>query len=129
MHWEPSKTLASRSYVGLVLSQFLAAFNDQAIHFVAIFYASDMLVRYVHVPNVDHKLVLAVVTACFIRRSFSFRRSPASWPTSSASGRRSCFWKVAEVGITGSGAGGLLAAAYRRHWLGLAGDALPRSAP
>ena len=72
MHWETSKTLASRSYVGLVLSQFLAAFNDQAIHFVAIFYASDMLVRYAHVPGVDQKLVLSLVTACFISPFFLF---------------------------------------------------------
>ncbi len=98
---EPSKTLASRSYVGLVLSQFLAAFNDQAIHFVAIFYASDMLVRYVHLENVDHKLVLAVVTACFISPFFFF--SPLAGILADKFSKRTTivFWKVAEVGITG----------------------------
>ena len=51
MHWETSKTLASRSYIGLVLSQFLAAFNDQAIHFVAIFYASEAQHRALLIQN------------------------------------------------------------------------------
>ncbi len=101
MHWETSKTLASRSYVGLVLSQFLAAFNDQAIHFVAIFYASDMLVRFAHVPYVDQKLVLAVVTACFISPFFLF--SPIAGILADKFSKRTTivFWKVAEVAITG----------------------------
>ena len=100
MHWEPSKTLASRSYIGLVLSQFLAAFNDQAIHFVAIFYASDMLVRFAHVPGVDQKLVLAVVTACFISPFFLF--SPIAGILADKFSKRTTivFWKVSEVSIT-----------------------------
>ena len=40
-----SATLRSRSYVGLLVAQFLACFNDQAIHYVAFFYAVDMLVH------------------------------------------------------------------------------------
>jgi acyl-[acyl-carrier-protein]-phospholipid O-acyltransferase/long-chain-fatty-acid--[acyl-carrier-protein] ligase len=100
MHWETSKTLASRSYLGLVLSQFLAAFNDQAIHFVAIFYASDLLVRFAHVPKVDQKLVLAVVTACFIAPFFLF--SPIAGILADKFSKRTTivFWKAAEVGIT-----------------------------
>jgi acyl-[acyl-carrier-protein]-phospholipid O-acyltransferase/long-chain-fatty-acid--[acyl-carrier-protein] ligase len=100
MHSEPSKTLASRSYIGLVLSQFLAAFNDQAIHFVAIFYASDMLVRFAHVEGIDQKLVLAVVTACFISPFFLF--SPIAGILADKYSKRSTivFWKVAEVSIT-----------------------------
>src|SRR4029078_8767077 len=103
MHWETSKTLASRSYVGLVLSQFLAAFNDQAIHFVAIFYASDLLVRFVHIPHVDQKLVLAVVTACFISPFFLF--SPIAGILADKFSKRTTivFWKVAEGAITGLG--------------------------
>ena len=99
MQWETSKTLASRSYVGLVLCQFLAAFNDQAIHFVAIFYASDMLVQYAHVPKVDHKLVLALVTACFIAPFFLF--SPLAGILADKFSKRATivFWKVAEVSI------------------------------
>src|SRR5437899_5745474 len=39
MLFPPSPTLKSRTYVGLITSQFLAAFNDQAIHASAMFYA------------------------------------------------------------------------------------------
>src|SRR6266568_3688799 len=59
---EPSESLLrSRSYIGLLLSQFLAAFNDQAIHFVAVFYAGDMLVRYLKSSYIDEKGIVTIV--------------------------------------------------------------------
>lgn len=93
--------LKSRSYIGLLLSQFLAAFNDQAIHFVAIFYAGDMLVRYVGAPHVDEKLIVTIVTACFISPFFFF--SPLAGQLADKFSKRSTivFWKYAEIGITG----------------------------
>ena len=39
MTFQPSDTLRSRTFIGLLLAQFLAAFNDQAIHASAMFYA------------------------------------------------------------------------------------------
>src|SRR5262245_7256922 len=66
MQFQPSTTLKSRSYIGLILAQFLAAFNDQAIHIVAIFYAGDMLVRYVALEPVKDTEIISIVTACFI---------------------------------------------------------------
>src|SRR5260370_40559849 len=66
MHFQPAESLKSRTYVGLILAQFLAAFNDQAIHIVAIFYAGDMLVRYLGVRHFHDKDVISIVTACFI---------------------------------------------------------------
>ncbi len=108
MQFQPSQSLASRTYVGLVLSQFLAAFNDQAIHFVAIFYASDMLVRYARVSLVDQKLVLSIVTLCFISPFFLF--SPLAGILADKFSKRAAvvFWKVAEVGITGLALAGFL---------------------
>jgi MFS family permease len=93
--------LKSRSYIGLLLSQFLAAFNDQAIHFVAIFYAGDMLVRYVGAPHVDEKLIVTIVTACFISPFFFF--SPLAGQLADKFSKRTTivFWKYAEIGITG----------------------------
>jgi len=35
----PAPTLATRTYLGLLAAQFLAAFNDQAIHAAAMFFA------------------------------------------------------------------------------------------
>ena len=73
----PSPTLKSRSYIGLVLSQFLAAFNDQASHIVAFFYATDMLVRFVGLPHVDTKADCRSSRPASSCRSFCSRRWPA----------------------------------------------------
>ena len=39
MAFQPSDTLRSRTFIGLIIAQFLAAFNDQAIHASSMFYA------------------------------------------------------------------------------------------
>ena len=97
--FQPSPTLKSRSYLGLVLSQFLAAFNDQASHIVAFFYATDMLVRFVGVPHVDTKLIVMIVTACYIMPFFLF--SPLAGVMADKYSKRSIIvsWKLAEVAI------------------------------
>ncbi len=97
--FQPSPTLKSRSYIGLVLSQFLAAFNDQASHIVAFFYATDMLVRFVGLPHVDTKLIVMIVTACYIIPFFLF--SPLAGVMADKYSKRSIIvsWKIAEVGI------------------------------
>lgn len=48
-------SLTSRTYLGLILAQFTATFNDQAIHIVAVFFAVDLLVRFAQVPLFDEK--------------------------------------------------------------------------
>jgi len=97
----PSDTLKSRSYLGLILSQFLAAFNDQASHIVAIFYASDMLVRYAAVPHVHEKDIITAVTVCFIAPFFLF--SPLAGMLADKYSKRSTLvgWKLAEVAMMG----------------------------
>jgi hypothetical protein len=37
--FQPAANLRSRTFVGLIVAQFLAAFNDQAIHAAAMFFA------------------------------------------------------------------------------------------
>lgn len=39
MAHQPADTLKNRSFIGLIVAQFLAGFNDQAIHAAAMFYA------------------------------------------------------------------------------------------
>ncbi len=39
MAYQPSESLQNRTFVGLMIAQFLAGFNDQAIHASAMFYA------------------------------------------------------------------------------------------
>jgi MFS family permease len=113
-----STTLKSRSYIGLVASQFLAAFNDQASHIVAFFYATDMLVRYVALPHVDTKVVVSIVTACFISPFFLF--SPLAGVLADKFSKRSIIvaWKLAEVGIMALAVAGFLLP-HIGAWLGL----------
>ncbi len=39
MSYQPAENLNNRTFVGLIVAQFLAGFNDQAIHAAAMFYA------------------------------------------------------------------------------------------
>src|SRR5947199_4071633 len=39
MAFQPAANLTNRTFVGLIIAQFLAGFNDQAIHAAAMFYA------------------------------------------------------------------------------------------
>ncbi|HZZ82580.1 MAG TPA: MFS transporter, partial [Gemmataceae bacterium] len=39
MQYQPAENLRNRTFVGLIVAQFLAGFNDQAIHASAMFYA------------------------------------------------------------------------------------------
>ena len=39
MPYQPAESLTNRTFVGLITAQFLAGFNDQAIHAAAMFYA------------------------------------------------------------------------------------------
>src|SRR5262249_48707147 len=102
MQFQASDTLKSRSYLSLIVAQFLAAFNDQAIHIVAIFYAGDMLARYVgHIGHwaIEDETVISIVTACFISPFFFF--SPLAGILADKYSQRATIvlWKVAEVGM------------------------------
>jgi acyl-[acyl-carrier-protein]-phospholipid O-acyltransferase/long-chain-fatty-acid--[acyl-carrier-protein] ligase len=108
MQFQASDTLKSRSYVSLIVAQFLAAFNDQAIHIVAIFYAGDLLLRYVHMRGMDEKAIISIVTACFIS-PFLFFSTLAGMLADKYSKRTTLvFWKVAEVGMMALALAGFL---------------------
>jgi acyl-[acyl-carrier-protein]-phospholipid O-acyltransferase/long-chain-fatty-acid--[acyl-carrier-protein] ligase len=101
MDFQPADTLRSRTYLGLLAAQFLAAFNDQAIHIVAIFYAGDMLLQYAKLRHFDEKNIISLVSSCFILPFFLF-----SWLAGMLADKYSkrnilVFWKLAEVAITG----------------------------
>ena len=98
--FQPAETLRSRTYLGLIGSQFLAAFNDQAIHIVAIFYAGDMLIDYAGLRAFHENTIIALVTACFVLPFFLF--STLAGMLADRYSKRSIlvFWKVAEVAIT-----------------------------
>ena len=47
--FEPASSLRSRTFIGLLIAQFLAAFNDQAIHASAMFFAINQ--KFMTAPN------------------------------------------------------------------------------
>jgi acyl-[acyl-carrier-protein]-phospholipid O-acyltransferase/long-chain-fatty-acid--[acyl-carrier-protein] ligase len=103
-----SETLKSRTFIGLLLAQFTATFNDQAIHMVAVFYAVDILVRYVRVPHIDEKAVVSIVTACFITPFLLFSSFAGTLGDRFSKRSVIVFWKIAEVGMMGLALVGLL---------------------
>jgi acyl-[acyl-carrier-protein]-phospholipid O-acyltransferase/long-chain-fatty-acid--[acyl-carrier-protein] ligase len=96
-----SETLTSRTFIGLLLAQFTATFNDQAIHMVAVFYSVDMLVRFVHVRGIDDKKVIAIVTACFMLPFLMFSSYAGALGDRFSKRSVIVFWKVAEVFMMG----------------------------
>ncbi|MGE5191202.1 MAG: MFS transporter, partial [Deltaproteobacteria bacterium] len=96
-----SETLNSRTFIGLLLAQFTATFNDQAIHMVAVFYSVDMLVRFVQLRSIDDKKVIAIVTACFITPFLLFSSYAGTLGDKFSKRSVIVFWKVAEVFMMG----------------------------
>lgn len=92
-------SLTSRTYLGLILAQFTATFNDQAIHIVAVFFAVDLLVRFAQVPVFDEKGVVAMVTACFITPFLLFSSLAGLLGDRYSKRSMIVFWKLAEVGM------------------------------
>jgi acyl-[acyl-carrier-protein]-phospholipid O-acyltransferase/long-chain-fatty-acid--[acyl-carrier-protein] ligase len=96
-----SESLTSRTFIGLLLAQFTATFNDQAVHMVAVFYSVDMLVRFVHVRGIDDKKVIAIVTACFMLPFLLFSSYAGALGDRFSKRSVIVFWKVAEVFMMG----------------------------
>ena len=93
MAFQPATTLRSRTYLGLIVAQFLAAFNDQCIHASAMFYAFNhgMLTREQAISLMPILFYAPWAIFCtlagYLADRFSKRQSLV-------------FWKVAEIGIT-----------------------------
>jgi acyl-[acyl-carrier-protein]-phospholipid O-acyltransferase/long-chain-fatty-acid--[acyl-carrier-protein] ligase len=96
-----SESLTSRTFIGLLLAQFTATFNDQAIHMVAVFYSVDMVVRFAHVRGIDDKKVIAIVTACFMLPFLMFSSYAGALGDRFSKRSVIVFWKVAEVFMMG----------------------------
>jgi MFS family permease len=99
MAFEPSDTLKSRTFLGLILAQFLAAFNDQAIHASAMFYAINHKVDGTHgILTPDQAIFLMPILFyapwaifCTLAGYFADRYSKRTSLVT---------WKIAEVVIT-----------------------------
>src|SRR5262245_5552468 len=101
------ETLNSRTFIGLLLAQFTATFNDQAIHMVAMFYSADVLVRFAQIKAIDDKAIVAIVTACFITPFVLFSSYAGALGDRFSKRSVIVFWKVAEVFMMGLALAGM----------------------
>jgi len=93
MQFQPSATLRSRTYIGLILAQFLAAFNDQAIHASSMFYA-------IHQRTLTEAQAISLMPILFYA-PWAIFCTLAGYLADRYSKRDSLvFWKVAEIAIT-----------------------------
>src|SRR5215510_9093108 len=92
MAFRPATTLRSRTFIGLLVAQFLAAFNDQAIHAAAMFFAFRT-----HLLN--EKQAISLMPILFYA-PWAIFCTLAGWCADRFSKRHSLvFWKFAEIGI------------------------------
>lgn len=85
--------LTGRTFVGLLVAQFLAAFNDQAIHASAMFFAINTQV-------LDERSAISLMPILFYA-PWAIFCTVAGWLADKYSKRTALVtWKLAEVGIT-----------------------------
>ena len=73
--------LATRSFLGLLVTQFLVALNDNMFRWLIVPIGKDIL----GAEHADRALSMGLV--CLVLPTFSWRRRPAIWPTASANAR------------------------------------------
>lgn len=92
MAFRPSSSLRSRTFIGLLIAQFLAAFNDQAIHASAMFFAFNMRL-------LNEKEAISLMPILFYA-PWAIFCTLAGYCADRFSKRQSLvFWKLAEIGI------------------------------
>jgi MFS family permease len=86
-------TLANRTFIGLLVAQFLAAFNDQAIHAAAMFFA-------INTQALTERSAISLMPILFYA-PWAIFCTVAGWLADRYSKRNALiFWKLAEVAIT-----------------------------
>src|SRR5437868_1663892 len=92
--FQPADTLRSRTFIGLLIAQFFAAFNDQAIHASAMFFAiNEQAMNEAQAISLMPILFYAPwAIFCTLAGYFADRYSKRS---------ALVLWKFIEVGITG----------------------------
>jgi MFS family permease len=93
MLFQPVDTLKSRTYVGLILAQFLAAFNDQAIHASAMFYA-------IHQGSLTEAQAISLMPILFFAPWAIFCTLAGYFADRYSKRNSLVVWKVAEIAIT-----------------------------
>src|SRR5207244_3180612 len=93
MGFQPASTLRSRTYLGLIVAQFLAAFNDQCIHASAMFYA-------IHKEFLTEAQAISLMPILFYAPWAIFCTLAGYLADRFSKQQSLVFWKAAEIGIT-----------------------------
>lgn len=92
MAFRPSTTLKSRTFIGLLIAQFLAAFNDQAIHAAAMFFAF-------HMRLLNEKEAISLMPILFYAPWAIFCTMAGYFADKYSKRHSLVFWKFAEIVI------------------------------
>src|SRR5438477_3191189 len=105
--FQPAGTLRSRTFLGLLVAQFLAAFNDQAIHAAAMFFAINQ-------QALSEAQAISLMPILFYAPWAIFCTLAGYLADKYSKYNSLVAWKVAEVAIT--------ALALLGFWLGTQGN-------
>jgi MFS family permease/1-acyl-sn-glycerol-3-phosphate acyltransferase len=98
--FKPYETLANRTFVGLIVAQFFAAFNDQCIHAAAMFYAINFVGKSSVQGILSEKTAISLMPILFYA-PWAIFCTLAGYLADRYSKRSTLvFWKMAEVLIT-----------------------------
>src|SRR5215831_1126307 len=93
MAFQPADSLRNRTFIGLIVAQFLAGFNDQAIHASAMFYAF-------HQGILTEAQAISLMPILFYA-PWAIFCTLAGYLADRFSKRQALvLWKIAEIGIT-----------------------------
>src|SRR5215510_10760183 len=108
MPFQPAGSLKSRTFWGLIVAQFLAGFNDQAIHAASMFYA-------IHEQVLTEAQAISLMPILFYA-PWAIFCTLAGYLADRFSKRQSLvFWKAAEIGITLVALGGFYLGTVQHH--------------
>src|ERR1700689_1105945 len=93
MAYEPAENLTNRTFGGLIIAQFLAGFNDQAIHAAAMFYA-------IHTRILSQENAITLMPVLFYAPWALFCTLSGYYADRFSKTMTLRFWKVAEIVIS-----------------------------
>lgn len=93
MAYQPAENLTNRTFVGLIVAQFLAGFNDQAIHASAMFYA-------IHTGILSETAAIALMPVLFFAPWAIFCTLAGYFADRYSKTMTLRFWKISEVVIS-----------------------------
>ena len=93
MSYQPAENLTNRTFVGLIVAQFLAGFNDQAIHAASMFYA-------IHTKILSQEAAITLMPVLFYSPWAIFCTQAGYYADRFSKTMTLRIWKIAEIAIS-----------------------------